>query len=88
VELKYEEGVSWFNSEVARNVGNGSNTSFWNVIWRGNTSFRLKYPILYSIYNQRDAVLIDEICLCGRLRGVSRAECLEMEIRGMHSLYG
>ncbi|RHN71145.1 putative reverse transcriptase zinc-binding domain-containing protein [Medicago truncatula] len=31
------------------------NTSFWNVKWRGKRCFRLKYPRLYSISNQREA---------------------------------
>jgi len=48
-------GLNWFNSEVARNVGNGLNSSFWNDTWRGDVYFRIKYPRLYLISNQREA---------------------------------
>lgn len=47
--------VGWFNSEVFRMVGDGMNTSFWNVRWRGERCFRLKYPRLFSISNQKEA---------------------------------
>jgi hypothetical protein len=48
---------NWFNSEVVRKVGNGLNTSFWNDRWRGDKSFRLKYPRLYSIVIDKEALV-------------------------------
>jgi len=33
----------------------GMDTSFWNVIWRGNRCFRLKYPRLFMISDQKEA---------------------------------
>lgn len=39
-------GANWFNSEVVRKVNDGVDTSFWNVVWRGNVAFRHKYPRL------------------------------------------
>jgi len=44
VNLEGFGGTLWFNSEVVRCVGNGLTTSFWNDIWRGNLSLRVKYP--------------------------------------------
>lgn len=47
----------WFNSKVLRIVGNGMNTSFWNVKWKGDRCFRLKYPRLFMLSNQRESVV-------------------------------
>jgi hypothetical protein len=48
---------NWFNSEVVRKVGNGLTTSFWKDRWRGDKCFCLKYPRLYSISNQKNALV-------------------------------
>jgi hypothetical protein len=40
-------------------VGNGANTSFWEVAWRGNLAFRYKYPRLLSLSNQKEAYVGD-----------------------------
>lgn len=32
--------ANWFNSELTRKVRNGVNTSFWDVAWRVDISFR------------------------------------------------
>lgn len=50
-------GIGWFNSEVERKVGNGLASSFWNDKWIGDRCFRLKYPRLYSISNQKEALV-------------------------------
>lgn len=47
----------WFNAEVVRKVGNGLNTNFWNVKWRGESCFRTKYPRLFMISIQKDATV-------------------------------
>jgi len=47
----------WFNSELIRVVGNGLNTSFWNVKWKGDRTFRSKYPRLFSISNQKEGLV-------------------------------
>jgi len=47
----------WFNSEVICYVGNGLNTSFWNVKWKAERCFRLKYPRLFMISNQKEALV-------------------------------
>lgn len=38
-------------------MGNGMSTSFWNDRWRGEKCFRLKYPRLYSVSNQKEALV-------------------------------
>jgi len=50
---------NWFNSELSRKVGNGENTSFWDVAWRGEFAFRYKYPRLFSLSNQKEACVGD-----------------------------
>jgi len=47
--------LGWFNAKVLRSVGNGMNTSFWNDKWIGERCFRLKYPRLFLVSNQREA---------------------------------
>jgi hypothetical protein len=48
---------NWFNAEVVRKVGNGLSFSFWSDTWRGDTCFRIKYPRLYSISTQKEALV-------------------------------
>lgn len=50
---------NWFNSELSRKVGNGANTKFWEVAWRGDFAFRHKYPRLLSLSNQKEACVGD-----------------------------
>jgi len=49
--------LNWFNSEVERKVGNGLTSSFWNDTWRGDRYFRIKYPRLYLISTQKEAMV-------------------------------
>lgn len=53
------DNSNWFKSELARNVGNGANTSFWEVAWGGDLAFRIKYPRLFSLSNQKEALVGD-----------------------------
>ncbi|XP_024639915.1 uncharacterized protein [Medicago truncatula] len=55
VKIDEGEGGSWFNTEVTRRVKNVNNTPSWNTKLWGGTSFKVKYPRLYSISNQKDA---------------------------------
>ena len=50
---------SWFNAEVTRRVKNGINTFFWSTKWRGGMSLKAKYPRLFSISNQKDAMVAE-----------------------------
>lgn len=60
VKLDDFGSIGWFNGEVCRKVGNGLKTSFWKVKWRDGGSFAQKYPRLFSISNQKEA-LVGEI---------------------------
>jgi len=50
---------NWFNSETTRKVGNDANTKFWEKHCRGDLAFRVKYPQLFSLSNQKDAKVED-----------------------------
>lgn len=50
---------NWFNSKLTREVRNGVNTSFWDVAWRGEISFWEKYPRLFSLSTQKEAMVGD-----------------------------
>jgi len=50
-------GQDWLNLVVVRKFGNGMTTSFWNDRWKGDKCFRLKYHRLYSVSNQKEAVV-------------------------------
>jgi hypothetical protein len=55
MKLDAGDNVNWFNSEVSRRVGNGDNTSFWEVAWKGDVPLHIKYPRLFSLSNQQEA---------------------------------
>jgi hypothetical protein len=38
-------------------VGNGLSSSFWCDTWRGENCFRIKYPRLFSISTQKEALV-------------------------------
>jgi hypothetical protein len=44
---------------VKRNLGNGASTRFWLDIWIGNLSLKERFPRLFSISNQKDALVAD-----------------------------
>lgn len=46
---------NWFTSELSRKVGNGANTSSWDMAWKGTITFRDKYPKLFVLSNQKEA---------------------------------
>jgi hypothetical protein len=57
VTIEKGHGTNWFNAEVARKVYDDENTSFWRTKWRGYVSFCDKYPRLYAISNQKEAII-------------------------------
>lgn len=40
---------------MARKIGNGRNSSFWNDAWRDTIPLSIKFPRLYSISNNQEA---------------------------------
>jgi len=61
--------------ELAGRVENGMSASFWTIKWRGDMSFRLKYPIFYSISNQKEAC-VGEIGLVNGLEWERASFCM------------
>jgi hypothetical protein len=57
VKLEDFGSKGWFSSEIDRKVGNGLKTSFWRDNWCGGRCFALKYPRLYSISSQKEAMV-------------------------------
>lgn len=67
MSIRVVGGVTWFNDEMVRKVGNGLTTSFWKDIWVGSSSHRSAFPRLYSLSIQKEASIADiwspEVCL-------------------------
>jgi hypothetical protein len=49
----------WFSQAVTKKVGNGNLTKFWKEVWIGETSFEYRFPRLFGIYTQQDALVGD-----------------------------
>ncbi|MCI14824.1 putative non-LTR retroelement reverse transcriptase, partial [Trifolium medium] len=47
----------WFGSSVGKKVGNGTLTSFWNDIWVGGQTLRHRFPRLFGIFTQKNAMI-------------------------------
>lgn len=56
-DLVSMDELNWFNSKVTRRVGSGENTRFWELAWRVDQPFRLKYLRLFSLSNQKEAMV-------------------------------
>ena len=54
VNLDNFDRQGWFNEELTRIIDNGMNSSFSNLKWRGESTFRSKYPRLFSISSQKE----------------------------------
>jgi hypothetical protein len=48
---------NWFANGVVRKMGNGLKTSFWRDKWAGDIPLKDRFPRLFSISNQKDAVV-------------------------------
>jgi hypothetical protein len=51
--------TNWFGRSVKRNLGNGASTSFWLDTWVGNSPLKDRFPRLFSISNQKEALVAD-----------------------------
>lgn len=47
----------WFSNQVMRKVGNGQQTSFWSDLWFGECSFKEKFPMLFQIAANKEALI-------------------------------
>ncbi|MCH92906.1 putative non-LTR retroelement reverse transcriptase, partial [Trifolium medium] len=53
---------NWVLEKIVRRLGNGALTSFWNVIWVGDSSLRVRFPRLFSLSLQKEAT-VNEVVL-------------------------
>ncbi|PNX99671.1 cysteine-rich receptor-like protein kinase, partial [Trifolium pratense] len=52
-------GKNWLVDSMARKLGNGLSTSFWNTKWIGEVPLALAFPRLFSLSNHKDNVVQD-----------------------------
>jgi hypothetical protein len=52
-------GVDWFSANVTKKVGNGAQTSFWRDKWIGDSPLKERFPRLFSISNQKEAMVAE-----------------------------
>jgi hypothetical protein len=50
---------NWVVDSVARKVGNGNTTSFWNTKWVGDAPLAVVFPRLFSLSNHKDLNVSD-----------------------------
>ncbi|MCI18150.1 RNA-directed DNA polymerase (Reverse transcriptase), partial [Trifolium medium] len=55
--LDVQENGSWFARNLSRRLGNGNSTRFWLDVWFGNLSLGERFPRLFSISLQKDAMV-------------------------------
>jgi hypothetical protein len=51
--------TNWFGRSVKRKLGNGMNSSFWVDVWVGSSSLKDRFPRLFSISNQKEAMVAE-----------------------------
>jgi hypothetical protein len=56
---RLDVGTRWFNNTVKKIVGNGRTIRFWRDVWVAGLSLEERFPRLFSISNQQDAMLSD-----------------------------
>jgi hypothetical protein len=54
---RVDDGLGWFAQVASKKVGNGRNTSFWKEVWLGESSLASRFPRLFGISNQSEAVV-------------------------------
>lgn len=59
VNIEGRGGINWFNEEVERRVRNRENTKSWYCRWRGGVPFYEKYPRLFAMSTQKEAMVAD-----------------------------
>jgi hypothetical protein len=54
---RVDRGVGWFNQVVAKKLGSGNTTRFWEDVWVGDQSLEHRFPRLFSISTQHDVLI-------------------------------
>nr|GFB04139.1 RNA-directed DNA polymerase, eukaryota, reverse transcriptase zinc-binding domain protein [Tanacetum cinerariifolium] len=52
-------------SFITSNLGNGANTSFWDVAWCGDTAFKILVPRLYALESMKNIVVASKLSYGG-----------------------
>jgi hypothetical protein len=64
-----DKGVKWFEQMAIKKFGRGNSTKFWSNIWVGDQSLQHRFPRLFGILIQQDALVCD---MGGWINGVWR----------------
>jgi hypothetical protein len=59
---RLDKGSGWFEQAATKRVGNGSTTSFWKEVWLGNQSLVARFPRLFGISTQKEALVSEMGC--------------------------
>ncbi|KAK2406893.1 beta-amyrin 11-oxidase [Trifolium repens] len=54
---RLDRGIGWFEQAATKRVGNGSTTRFWKEVWIGNQSLETRFPRLFGISTQKEALV-------------------------------
>lgn len=55
VNLTCGEEGAWFEGSVERALGNGKDTYFWEGVWVGEESLKVKFSKLYHLSRDKEA---------------------------------
>jgi hypothetical protein len=54
-----DKSVPWFEQAIFKTVGNGNNTKFWSEVWVENQALSARFPRLFMLSEQKNAVISD-----------------------------
>ncbi|GJU67009.1 RNA-directed DNA polymerase, eukaryota [Tanacetum coccineum] len=64
VELLKQQGINLI-SYIHSKLGNGLNTSFWDVVWRGDIAFKVLYPRMYALESLKSIDVVSKLSHSG-----------------------
>jgi hypothetical protein len=56
---RLDNGLNWFSQLAVKKLGNGNTTRFWKDVWIEGQSLQSKFPRLYGISVQQEALVCD-----------------------------
>jgi hypothetical protein len=56
---RLDNDSGWFSQAVSKKAGNGNSTKFWKEVWLGELSLEERFPRLFRISTQQDALVGD-----------------------------
>ncbi|GJR85158.1 RNA-directed DNA polymerase, eukaryota, reverse transcriptase zinc-binding domain protein [Tanacetum coccineum] len=57
--------IKALHGEDSKIVGNGANTSFWEVAWRGDSTFKDLFPRMYALESLKSINVASKLSHCG-----------------------